>query len=154
MESGSERSDAGELAPPAADPVRKRPRREALQLRLADFPATQRQMTLLKAFLQEPLSETRRTEPLSNITVQATQRRLLSKSVDIYIFIACCSDDISTCTRPMQLSWDTCTADTLVLNPNPTTGCIRSPAVVQSNNWLCTTIIRVITPEPGCTQPP
>eukprot|EP00731_Ephydatia_muelleri_P033649 Em0034g31a len=35
-------------------------------------------MAQLKAHLQEPLSETRQTEPLANITVQATQRRLLT----------------------------------------------------------------------------
>ena len=66
------------LEPQPGPCLRKRPRREALQLRLADFPAVQRQMAQLKAHLQEPLSETRQTEPLANITVQATQRRLLS----------------------------------------------------------------------------
>ncbi|KAL5459782.1 hypothetical protein EMCRGX_G033155 [Ephydatia muelleri] len=67
------------LEPQPGPCLRKRPRREALQLRLADFPAVQRQMAQLKAHLQEPLSETRQTEPLANITVQATQRRLLMK---------------------------------------------------------------------------
>ena len=77
------------LEPQPGPCLRKRPRREALQLRLADFPAVQRQMAQLKAHLQEPLSETRQTEPLANITVQATQRRLLSTYIYAYTVYAC-----------------------------------------------------------------
>ena len=70
-------------------PLPKRPRnREILQLRASDL--TQNlttQIAGLRHYLTEPLSATRKTDPLSKITLQATERRLLSTVKSLYIYI-------------------------------------------------------------------
>ena len=72
-------------------PKAKRPRnREVLQLPASDFPpALITQLTGLRRYLTEPLSATRKTDPLSQITLQATERRLLSTVIQNVIYHAC-----------------------------------------------------------------
>ena len=70
-------------------PLPKRPRnREILQLPASEFSQNlTTQIAGLRHYLTEPLSATRKTDPLSRITLQATERRLLSTVKSLYIYI-------------------------------------------------------------------